>query len=56
MSNEMYVVILNDGDKNYTVSPGEGEGSKELALESIAMWEDMEGWTAQLGVVTPIEP
>jgi len=53
--NEMYVVILNDGEKNYTVAPGEGEGSKELALESIAMWEDM-GWTAKLGVVKPVEP
>ena len=54
MSNEMYVVILNDGEKDYTIAPGEGEGSIEKALESIALWEGM-GWTAKLGKVVEVE-
>lgn len=51
---ELYVVILNDGSKDYAIAPCEGEGSRSDAEASIDFWNETEGWTASLGIVTPV--
>lgn len=53
MTADLYVVILNDGSKSYAVAPGEGDATREEAMESVAFWNGLEGWSARLGIVTP---
>lgn len=56
MENELYCIILSDGSEEYAVPVGEGNASLDEALERVQFWNDLEGWTAQLGKVIPIEP
>lgn len=52
---DLFVIILHDGHKSYAVPVGEGRSTREEALEKVAFWNDMEGFTAKLGVATPLE-
>ncbi len=55
MSNELYIVILNDGVSDSVVAPNGGTGSKEDAEESVKFWNEIEGWSARLAIALPAD-